>query len=738
MFWSHDLLGKKTALAAVWVAAHGKKLNKGSIMKVNIAEACDKVIDPEAPHALRLQAILVGGIVFVHAKQQYFLLEDVQEMLVGAAAAGGDCWFCWCCGEAAGEAAAAKVTLGGEKRAAREEAITLPLNGDLALLNLGDLSIAFRHRRTALTPSATPSPLTRIGGGSEAAAAEGAGFGGGLLLGQGQEEIALSLDGLPRHDLELLDQPETFAVPDIDLPGMDFFGGPAPGDALPDDLLPVPSGLLGEAAPADLQGVDQPPASQTPQSSGERSGSLGGGAAPKTKPRRRGGKKRSKPTVDDLDTLQIRGRDYRDWMNERGDILVARPQRALGAAGAAGAAGAKSALVVAPATAAAMPGGAWPEELLVGAGRMWNEGLFMRHAVLPKAEGARPQKGKKGGKGQEEEEDVLEEQERYLDEMAAGGRGTLLADDGLGFAGGEAGFGAPAFMDGGYLDVGMDGYGGYAEEAALGGDGAGPSNQFARRAALRAPSGDEESEEEFDVETERLRAALNSTQGMGEPFYLGLTPGSAPDMGGAAAGLGGRRKRGSSALRRDSESQGVLSEKSSERRGGSRLSDLLEDAPLSGAELGAMLPAVGEEEELEEEEEEGSEGASAKRRRSGEASGNGLSQFELLEASGPTQEVGGFAAGGAGPAAGDHLTKATLAFVNLMRQRFDAAESQLEGGEEEEAPAELSLDSMTERLGRLDAAKAFYAALVARSHGFLQLEQEEPYGDITLRRGQYL
>lgn len=42
------------------------------------------------------------------------------------------------------------------------------------------------------------------GGASEGAAAEGAGFGGGLLLGQGQEEMALSLDGLPRHDLELL------------------------------------------------------------------------------------------------------------------------------------------------------------------------------------------------------------------------------------------------------------------------------------------------------------------------------------------------------------------------------------------------------------------------------------------------------------------------------------------------------------------------------------------------------
>lgn len=42
------------------------------------------------------------------------------------------------------------------------------------------------------------------GGASEGAVAEGAGYGGGLLLGEGQEEMALSLDGLPRHDLELL------------------------------------------------------------------------------------------------------------------------------------------------------------------------------------------------------------------------------------------------------------------------------------------------------------------------------------------------------------------------------------------------------------------------------------------------------------------------------------------------------------------------------------------------------
>ena len=42
-----------------------------------------KVMDPEVPQALRLQAILVGGIVLVHARQQLYLLEDAQEMLVG-------------------------------------------------------------------------------------------------------------------------------------------------------------------------------------------------------------------------------------------------------------------------------------------------------------------------------------------------------------------------------------------------------------------------------------------------------------------------------------------------------------------------------------------------------------------------------------------------------------------------------------------------------------------------------
>lgn len=69
--------------------------------------------------------------------------------------------------------------------------------------------------------------------------------------------------------------------------------------------------MFGEppAGQPEVEGPQHPPGSQTPQTSGERSGSEGGGgAAPRTKPKRRGGKRRGRPTLDDIDTLQIRGR----------------------------------------------------------------------------------------------------------------------------------------------------------------------------------------------------------------------------------------------------------------------------------------------------------------------------------------------------------------------------------------------------------------------------------------------
>ena len=74
----------------------------------------------------------------------------------------------------------------------------------------------------------------------------------------------------------------------------------------------APAGLGVEgglgAAPGKVGGPEQP-GSQTPRSSSERTTSgASGGAAPRTaKARRRGGKKK-KATVDDIDTLQIRGK----------------------------------------------------------------------------------------------------------------------------------------------------------------------------------------------------------------------------------------------------------------------------------------------------------------------------------------------------------------------------------------------------------------------------------------------
>jgi hypothetical protein len=37
MFYSNDLLSRKTPLGAVWTLAHGKKLSKGKIIDIDLA-----------------------------------------------------------------------------------------------------------------------------------------------------------------------------------------------------------------------------------------------------------------------------------------------------------------------------------------------------------------------------------------------------------------------------------------------------------------------------------------------------------------------------------------------------------------------------------------------------------------------------------------------------------------------------------------------------------------------------
>jgi N terminus of Rad21 / Rec8 like protein len=39
-------------------------------------------MQPEVPQALRLQGILMGGVVIIYSRQTHFLLEDCKEVMV--------------------------------------------------------------------------------------------------------------------------------------------------------------------------------------------------------------------------------------------------------------------------------------------------------------------------------------------------------------------------------------------------------------------------------------------------------------------------------------------------------------------------------------------------------------------------------------------------------------------------------------------------------------------------------
>lgn len=50
---------------------------------VLLCTCSNQILHPEVPHSLRLQGILIGGVVVVFNRQASYLLEDVHEMMVG-------------------------------------------------------------------------------------------------------------------------------------------------------------------------------------------------------------------------------------------------------------------------------------------------------------------------------------------------------------------------------------------------------------------------------------------------------------------------------------------------------------------------------------------------------------------------------------------------------------------------------------------------------------------------------
>ncbi|KAF2083394.1 hypothetical protein K490DRAFT_51799, partial [Saccharata proteae CBS 121410] len=78
------LTSRKYGVATVWlVATLGsrsslKKVNRKAILSVDVTKACETILQPEAPMALRLQSNLLYGLSRVYSEQVSYILTDAQ------------------------------------------------------------------------------------------------------------------------------------------------------------------------------------------------------------------------------------------------------------------------------------------------------------------------------------------------------------------------------------------------------------------------------------------------------------------------------------------------------------------------------------------------------------------------------------------------------------------------------------------------------------------------------------
>ncbi|KAH7158206.1 Rec8 like protein-domain-containing protein [Dactylonectria estremocensis] len=85
MFYSHEILSNaQYGVSTIWlVATVGKtthrKVTRKAIQEVNVPKACEKIIDPGAPLALRLQGNLLYGVSRVFAQQCHYVLSDAEK-----------------------------------------------------------------------------------------------------------------------------------------------------------------------------------------------------------------------------------------------------------------------------------------------------------------------------------------------------------------------------------------------------------------------------------------------------------------------------------------------------------------------------------------------------------------------------------------------------------------------------------------------------------------------------------
>ncbi|KAL0848424.1 hypothetical protein Bca101_021671 [Brassica carinata] len=121
MFYSHVFLARKGPLGTVWAAAHlQQRLKKSHYTATNIPKTVDLIMFPEAPLALRLSGHLLLGVVRIYSKQVDYLFRDCALVTT---------WL-------SKSFASAQVDLPEDARQAPVESVTLP-----QALNLDDFQL---------------------------------------------------------------------------------------------------------------------------------------------------------------------------------------------------------------------------------------------------------------------------------------------------------------------------------------------------------------------------------------------------------------------------------------------------------------------------------------------------------------------------------------------------------------------------------------------------------------------
>ncbi|XP_044488773.1 sister chromatid cohesion 1 protein 3 [Mangifera indica] len=124
MFYSQTFLARKGPLGTVWCAAHLQhRLKKSHYTSTNIPSTVDRIMFPEVPIALRLSGHLLLGVVRIYSKKVDYLHHDCNVVLIGLRKAF----------------TTVNVNLPEDATQAQIESITFPERMDLDAVDLDDL-----------------------------------------------------------------------------------------------------------------------------------------------------------------------------------------------------------------------------------------------------------------------------------------------------------------------------------------------------------------------------------------------------------------------------------------------------------------------------------------------------------------------------------------------------------------------------------------------------------------------